>query len=301
MARKVGHLGTALALLLIPGTALAQTPDRAQQLEARQSARLQARQAARADVFGLQRYDRGPHMGCDPRYAGASTPSWLRPGYAGTGWAGGGFGSAVRCPTSGVPPGLGYTGDFRGYASGGYGYAPGDYGYASGGYGYASGGYGYGRPGGFRWGYGFLPAPPNPYRDWARLWGRGWLDDEPVPPYHRFQYRFFPETLPDPTEGGYVTAEDWYGSTVRGGPVPMPAGPDCVRIELERTDREEPEVFAVRLPALGAGTADALRAVIGDRLRRGGGVVLRAYDGHVVRFPPAESIHGLHVAPCAAP
>ncbi len=275
MARNAGHVWAVIALLLVPGAVTGQTPDRARELEARQAARLQARQAARSAVFGIDPYDAAAYR-CDPY--GPVSPPGSSPWTGSPGWT----------PWSGCPyPDRAWYGVSTppGFALGTYGY--GGYGHQN----YGHGAYGHG------YGYGLLPAPPNPYRDWARLWGRGWLDGQAVPPYHRFQYRFFPETLPDPTREGYVTAREWYGEPSAR---PLPAAPDCVRIEMD-LGGETPEIFATRLPALGAGTAEALEAVIRDRLGRGGGVVLRAYDGHVVQLPPVEAIRSLTVAPCAAP
>lgn len=139
---------------------------------------------------------------------------------------------------------------------------------------------------------------PNPYEDWATLWGRGWLDDTPVPPYHRFQYRFFPETLPDPTRQGYVLPP---GGAVAPGVTParpvagQVAG--CVRIDMELVDGDA-EAFLAALPALGAITTEAFSAVVRDRLARGAGVTLRSVDGFVHTLPAPESIQRLLISDC---
>ncbi len=145
----------------------------------------------------------------------------------------------------------------------------------------------------------YLPGysyPPNPYEDWVKLWGRGWTDGSNRPVYHRFQYRFFPETLPDPTRGGYVTQREWLGAPTVVQRAPRAAG-GCALIEIDASGAEL-ETVMVRLPALGAGTPEALRALIEDRLRRGAGITLRDYDGYVVAFPAADQITGLRVHDC---
>lgn len=142
------------------------------------------------------------------------------------------------------------------------------------------------------YGFRFLP---NPYDDWRAIWGRGWTDDAAVPPYHRFQYRFFPETLPDPTRGGYITPDTWRPAPTRSSPSPARAA-SCARIRVQTGDGVREALVA--LPVLGATTAEALRAVLLDRLQRGGGVVVRDLDGYVVRFPPAAAIEELRVSGC---
>lgn len=140
---------------------------------------------------------------------------------------------------------------------------------------------------------------PNPYSDWAALWGRGWLDNTAIPPYHRFQYRFFPETLPDPTRDGYivppaVAAPGWQAATVAPGHGRALA---CAQIELEYADGET-ETILVTLPALGAITTQALGAVIRERLSLGGGVTLRGIDGYVYPLPAGDGIRRLAVTDC---
>ena len=143
---------------------------------------------------------------------------------------------------------------------------------------------------GYRW-------IPNPYDDWREIWGRGWTDGAEVPPYHRFQYRFFPETLPDPTRGGYITPDEWWSP----GPAPSvpatraPSGACAlIRVDAGGSARD----VLVRLPVFGAVTPEALLAVLVDRLQRGGGVAVRALDGYVFRFPPFEAIRDLTVTDC---
>jgi hypothetical protein len=140
---------------------------------------------------------------------------------------------------------------------------------------------------------------PNPYSDWAALWGRGWLDNTAIPPYHRFQYRFFPETLPDPTRDGYivpppVATPGWQAAPVAPGYGRTQA---CAQIELEYVDGET-ETLLVTLPALGAITTQALGAVIRERLSMGGGVTLRGIDGYVYPLPAADGIRRLVVTDC---
>lgn len=141
-------------------------------------------------------------------------------------------------------------------------------------------------------GYGWLP---NPYDDWRQIWGRGWLDDAEIPPYHRFQYRFFPETLPDPAHEGYVRPGA-RRATASLGPVRRPPTGACARLQVVGPDGTE--AVLVPLPLFGALTPEALRAVVLDRLRRGGGVVVRSINGYVFRFPPADAIQELTATGC---
>lgn len=257
-------LALVLGLALIPVSSAAQETERAAELEARQSERLRAREAQRPAATGLRPARRST------LYGHAPAP------YAPYGYGPGGFdpwtgGRSPFGPLPFDPFGLGL--DRGGYGS-----------------------LGYVDPFAYRPGHPAILRLPDPYGDWARLWGRGWLDDAAVPPYHRFQYRFFPETLPDPTREGYVRPGDWHGA-VPSRPVMPPRGVSCARIEISLGE-ETPEIVLVPLPTLGAGTPAALRAVITDRLRSGAGVVLRDLQGYVVQLPALESVQALTVAGC---
>lgn len=264
--RRRGPMTLALVvgLWLIPGVVRAQETERAVELEARQAERLRAREAQRPAPTTPS-----PPWRSDP-YGYGPAP-WAPYGYGGVG-----FDAGVAGPFPYGWPGFDPFG--MGPELGGYGPR------------------GYFDPFGYRPGRAPMVRLPNPYGDWAHLWGRGWLDDAAVPPYHRFQYRFFPQTLPDPTRGGYVRPGGWLGGDPYG-PVPPTAGAACARIELS-LGAETPEVILVRLPALGAGSPASLQAAITDRLRRGAGVVLRDVQGYVVQLPALESVQSLTVSGC---
>ncbi len=261
-----------LALLAVPGSVWAQ--DRAAELEARQQARI-ARLGQRSAALEWQAGSRFRPMVACPGFFGSAVDDLYghgRPGLEPYALGGGGPWGAPYGPTIGYRGGL--AGGFAGYAGQAIGCVPG--------YGFP-----YYDPYGFRY-------LPNPYEDWQAIWGRGWTDETAVPPYHRFQYRFFPETLPDPTRGGYVTPDGW---RLPPTPVPSPAARErCAQIRVETGDGVR-EAF-VALPVLGATTPDALRAVILDRLQRGSGVVVRDLDGFVFQFPPAPAIRELSVTDC---
>lgn len=250
-------------IVLMAAPTLAAGQDRASELETRQAARAAALGQRSARLEGARGRD---------------------------GW--GAYADPCGRPLASVRQDGGYTNGYRAYRpnpyGNPYGYGiPGVRGYRSGCLpGQAHAGYPF-DPFGYRW-------LPNPYDDWREIWGRGWLDGAEVPPYHRFQYRFFPETLPDPTRGGYVTPYTG-GAMPPVGPVRPPAGP-CARLRAVAPDGAE-EV-RVGLPLFGAATPEALRAVILDRLQRGGGVVVRSIDGYVFRFPPADAIRELTAAGC---
>lgn len=265
-----GQWVVALSLMLMAAGAAGQEPDRAAELRTRQAERLEQHQLRRGDPAWPLEYRGGPTRDCYPGAPGRGTLTpWGSGPWSGSPWSGSPWSGGIdrRRPASPCPP---YAGTPR--LDHLYGYGLGSYAHP----------YAY-------------PAPPNPYRDWARLWGRGWLDGAAVPPYHRFQYRFFPETLPDPTREGYVAPGEWYGGA--RPPVVVQPGRSCARLELVLGE-DASETVMVALPALGATTVEALRAVITDRLRRGAGVTLRDLDGYVVRLPPAERLQDLILGPC---
>ncbi len=263
---RTGRLLVIALTLAAPAAASAQAESRAAELQARRAERAAERRPGGSMI--------------DPRISYAAPGGWPCPLI--------GLYGVQDDPCPGYP-GQGYAGDdYRGAGHPGQGYP----------------GQGYGPPGYIGRGSPIVAfGYPDPYRDWASIWGRGWLDATPVPPYHRFQYRFFPETLPDPTRQGYP-------GFAAGSPaiplVPLPAAPAlparatraaCAVIRIERVDGETDGV-TVALPLMGALTPDALESVIRDRLRRGGGVAVRGADGYVFRFPVPETIRDLSVGGC---
>lgn len=160
------------------------------------------------------------------------------------------------------------------------------------------GGSGWGGWGGWGWSPFRAYPTPNPYQDWAGLWGQGWLSEAAVPPYHRFQYRFFPETLPDPTVGGYLPVPQYVTPAPQVAPPPHGRGrAGCARVDLELADGDPASVL-VPLPALGALTPEAFGAVVRERLRSGAGVVVRDLDGYVFHFPSPDRIRRLELGGC---